>query len=172
MQEDRIYGLIAQAEDIQAHAVKLQASAEDALKRLPEAARSSIEGVAGEILVEAAQEASRGLVEASRGAAAASAAMKRTGFTLVFYLLLAALVIGCSSLAVFNLLIHSLVTERNELRQQVSDERSTLEELQSKSWNLELITYSDGRGIALPKGVKVEGIASLEDGRVIILLTK
>jgi len=150
---------------------EIQRSAEDALQRLPEAARSSIEGVAREILVEATQEASRGLLEASRETAAASAALIRSGAINAIYLLGVALVIVAIVYFGAKLFISNQFKEIASLRQQVAEEESTLKALKSKSWNLELETYNDGRGIILPKGVNVEKSGSLKDGRQIILIT-
>jgi len=150
---------------------EIQHSAEDALQRLPEAARSSIEGVAREIIVKAVQEASRGLLEASGGARAASASLIRSGAINAIYLLGVALVIGAIAFFGANLFISHQLEEIATLRQQVAEEESNLKALKSKSWNLELKTYNDGRGIILPKGVKVEKSGSLKDGRSIILIT-
>ena len=150
---------------------EIQRSAEDALQRLPDAARSSIEGVAREILVEATQEASRGLLEASRETAAASAALIRSGAINAIYLLGVALVIGAIAFFGANLFISHKLEEIATLRQQVAEEESNLKTIKSKSWNLELKTYNDGRGIILPKGVKVEKSGPLNDGRVVIFIT-
>ncbi len=70
--EDKIYGLIAQAEDIQGHAVKLQQVAQEAIKTLPEATRGAVRDAAREIIVEGTEKASRSLLDASSRATAAS----------------------------------------------------------------------------------------------------
>ncbi len=69
--EDKIYGLIAQAEDIQGHAV-LQQVAQEAIKTLPEATRGAVRDAAREIIVEGTEKASRSLLDASSRATAAS----------------------------------------------------------------------------------------------------
>lgn len=53
--EDKIFGLIAQAEDIQAHAVKLQQAAQEAVKTLPDATREAVRVQAREIITEASK---------------------------------------------------------------------------------------------------------------------
>jgi hypothetical protein len=58
--EDKIYGLIAQAEDIQAHAVALQRAAQEAVKTLPDASRGAVREAAREFIVQGAETASRG----------------------------------------------------------------------------------------------------------------
>lgn len=63
--EDKIFGLIAQAEDIQAHAVKLQQAAQEAVKTLPDATREAVRVQAREIITEASKNASEGLLRAS-----------------------------------------------------------------------------------------------------------
>jgi uncharacterized protein HemX len=63
-QEEKIYGLLAQAEDIQKHAVALQRVAGSTLKKLPEASRDAIWAVAEQCIVGEAKKASDGLLEA------------------------------------------------------------------------------------------------------------
>ena len=48
--QDKIFGLIAQAEDIQKHALALQRSAQDAVKTLPDASRAAVRDAAKEFI--------------------------------------------------------------------------------------------------------------------------
>ena len=48
--QDKIFGLIAQAEDIQKHAVALQRAAQEAIKTLPDASRTAIRDAAKEFI--------------------------------------------------------------------------------------------------------------------------
>ena len=50
--ENKIFGLIAQAEDIQKHAVALQRAAQDAIKTLPDASRAAVRDAAKEFITE------------------------------------------------------------------------------------------------------------------------
>ena len=47
--DDKLYGLIAQAEDIQKHAVTLQQVAQEAVKGLPGGYKEAVKGAAREI---------------------------------------------------------------------------------------------------------------------------
>lgn len=172
MQEDKIYGLIAQAEDIQAHAVKLQASAENALQRLPEAARRTFEEVGRETVTKTAQKASEVLLEASTIAIEASATLRSTGLLQGAFLIAVAILISGASMLILKFSLANRLEELSELRQEIISEKSMLEELQGKTWRLELIKYPDGgRGIRLPKGVKFSHAGQeKETGRIVLLL--
>lgn len=49
--EEKIYSLMVQAEDIQAHAVKLQREADAAIERLPEAVRDAMNRISRDTLI-------------------------------------------------------------------------------------------------------------------------
>lgn len=169
--EDKIFGLIAQAEDIQKYAVALQRSAQDAVKTLPDASRGAVRDAAREFITEAAEKASRSLLDASNEARATSAALRRTGLLQGVFLLAVALVIIGATYAAGSLLVKSRVEELAELKAQVTAERSTLDELRSKTWGLELVNYGDGtRGIVLPKGIKVDRTGAVQDGRAAVVI--
>ena len=171
MQDDKIFCLMAQAEDIQAHAVKLQAATEDALTRLPEAARRTFEAVARETFAETAQKASEGLLEASSEAKASASALRRTGLMQGVFLLAAGVVIIGALYFVAKMLFDSRITELAELKAAIRAEEGTLAELRSKTWGLELVNYGDGtRGILLPRGVKVDRSGAMKDGREAIVI--
>jgi hypothetical protein len=172
--EDKIFGLITQAEDIQAHAVKLQKVAQDVVRTLPEATRNAVRDATREIIVEGAEKASRGLLDASRGAekaagelraAHSSALLKHIGF-----LCLMAVLLSVTIYAGLGFFANRRAAELDELSAQVSVHRATLAELQSQTWGVELVNFRDGsRGIALSKG-EFERIAELQDGRSVVIL--
>ena len=132
--QDKIFGLIAQAEDIQKHALALQRSAQDAVKTLPDASRGAVRDAAREFITEAAEKASRGLLDASNEAKATSAALRRTGLLQGVFLLAVALVVIGAAYAAGSFLVKSRVDELAELKAQVTAERGTLDELRSKTW--------------------------------------
>ena len=72
-EQDKIYGLIVQAQEMQRFALEFRATAEDALKRLPDASRRAVSDAAQQILIEGAEKAAKSLLEASGGAIAAAA---------------------------------------------------------------------------------------------------
>ncbi len=169
--ENKIFGLIAQAEDIQKHAVALQRAAQDAIKTLPDASRAAVRDAAKEFITEGAEKASRGLLDASNEAKATSAALRRTGLMQGVFLLAVAMVVIGAAYVAGNLLVKSRVDELAELKTQIEAERDTLAELRSKTWGLELVKYDDGsRGIILPKGVKVDRTGAVQDGRIGVVI--
>ena len=169
--QDKIFGLIAQAEDIQKHAVALQRAAQDAIKTLPDASRAAVRDAAKEFITEGAEKASRGLLDASNEAKATSAALRRTGLMQGVFLLAVAMVVIGAAYVAGNLLVKSRVDELAELKTQIEAERDTLAELRSKAWGLELVKYDDGsRGIILPKGVKVDRTGAVQDGRIGVVI--
>ncbi len=174
MQDDeKLYGLIAQAEDIQKHAVTLQQVAQEAVKRLPEGYRDAVKDAAREILTGAAQNATTALLGACNEAKASSAALKRTGLLQAVFLLAIALIIAGASFGGLNWFVKSRLSELAELKAAIQVETATLADLQSKTWGLELVDYGkEGRGIVLPKGVKVDRTGELADksGRIGIVI--
>lgn len=83
-----------------------------------------------------------------------------------FFLLAVALVIGGVGFAVMGFIGKSKLAELNELKAAIQTEQAILDELQSKTWKLDLVRYEDGsRGIILPKGVKIERTGAIPDGR-------
>lgn len=169
--EDKIFGLIVQAEDIQKHAIALQRAAQDAVKTLPDASRSAVRDAAKEFIIEGAEKASRGVLEASNEAKATSAALRRTGLMQGVFLVVVALVVIGVAYAVSGFLVKSRVDELAELKAQVVTERGTLAELKAKTWGLELVRYKDGtRGIILPKGIKVDRTGAVQDGRSAVVI--
>jgi len=169
--EDKFYGLIAQAEDIQKHAVALQRAAQEAVKELPEAIRAAVRGEARVIIAKATESASTALLDACNEAKASSATLRRTGLMQGVFLLAAALVLGCAGFFAGNLLLKNRISELGEVKAAIQAEESTLVELRAKTWGLELVNYGDGtRGIILPKGVKVDRAGAVQDGRVGIVI--
>lgn len=176
--DDKIFGLIAQAEDIQAQTVKLHQTTQADIKTHLEAVRGEIRSATREIIEQGAKDATRGLLDAAKEAKAAAgegktsaALLRRTGlFQGAFLLLVALVVIGAVYFA-GSLLFKSRLEELAELRTQLAQERSTLDELQSKTWGLELVDWGkDGRGIILPKGVKFVRSGPIKDGREAIVI--
>lgn len=170
-EDEKIYGLIAQAEDIQRHAQELQHSAEDAVRRLPEATRGAIRGAADEILAESAKKATESLIRASEGASMAGAILRRTAVLQGVFLLAVALVVAGAGYFALGYVYRERLADLAEVKAQVQAERATLADVRRETWALELVTYSDGtRGIILPKGTKVDRTATVQDGRSVILI--
>jgi len=169
--EDKIYGLIAHAEDAQNTLRAFQATAQEAVKTLPDAARGAVRDAAREFIVQGAETASRELLGASSEAKAAASSLRRTGLLQGVFLLAVALVVIGAAYAAGALLMKSRVDELNELRTAIRAEEAILVELRSKTWGLELVKYQDGtRGIILPKGTKVDRTGAVQDGRTGIVI--
>jgi F0F1-type ATP synthase membrane subunit b/b' len=122
--EDKIFSLIAQAEDMQAHAVKLQQDAQDALKKIQDASKGAVKEAAREFIIQGAETASKGLVDASRGAEAAAAdirgAFSRACFVHVLWLILVALVVMAGLYFGTGYLISSRIAEAERLKREIA----------------------------------------------------
>lgn len=168
--EDKIFGLIAQAEDIQKHAIALQRAAQDAVKTLPDASRAAVRDAAREFIIEGAEKASRGILDASNEAKATSTVLRRTGLMQGVFLIAVALVMAGAGFAVMNFYGKSKLQELAELKAAIRAEEATLAKLQSKTWELELIIYAGGgKGIILPKGQRAEIRAQQDRNHVVFL---
>lgn len=143
--EDQLYGLMAQAEDIQEHAVKLQKTASEAI--------SALQGATQTV---GAEMRSRGLFWAVCGAA----------ILLVVGMLILA---GLKWAAEWTLA--DLYREAAEYRAEIAALKETSAKLTAKTWKLELIDYDTGqRGIRLPKGMAIDFTAQDKSNRTIIML--
>lgn len=171
--KDQIYGLMAQAEEIQTHAVKVQAAAQEALTRLPEATRDAVREAVKEIFTDKAAQACRGLSEAASDATDAAAKMTRVSTLQAVFLVIAALLIFGLAFGSLVYLSNSRLEELAALKAAVQAEQEKLAEITGKTWGLELTIYSDGtRGIILPKGMTVEKSGPIKGGREAILIKK
>ena len=170
--EDKIYGLIAHAEDAQNTLRAFQAAAQEAVKTLPNVARGSLRDAAREFIVQGAETASRGLLDASSEAKAAASSLRRTGFLQGVFLLTVALVVIGATYAAGALLAKNRVDELAELKAAIRAEEAILAELRSKTWELNLMEWADERSIILPKGVKVMRSGQMKDGREAIVISK
>jgi hypothetical protein len=169
--EETAFTALAVMEEAAKVTKEIQRSAEDALTRLPEAARRTFETVARETFAETAQKASEGLLEASSEAKASASALRRTGLMQGVFLLAVGVVIIGALYFVAQMLFDSRVTELAELKAAIRAEEGTLAELRSKTWGLELVNYGDGtRGILLPKGIKIDRTGAMQDGRAAIVI--
>lgn len=176
--EDEVFGLIVQAQEMQKYALEFRFTAEDTLKKLPEASREAINDAARLILEQGTRDASRSLQEAAKETKAAAdavsvsaALLKSTGLLQGVFLLLVVLVIMAALYFGGNLLFKSRIDELNELKAQIKAEQATLEKLKSKTWGLELVNYSDGTmGIILPEGVRFSHSGQVKDGRDAVVI--
>lgn len=166
-EEDKIFGLIVQAEDIQKHAIQLQSTVQEAIKTLPVVSREAIRDSTREFITEGVKNASKGILEASSEGRATAKLLKRTGlFQGIFLVMVAFVVIGCAY-GIGNYVISSRINELAGLKSAIQQERNTLAELQSKTWGLELAQYQDGtKGIILPKEATFSHSGQVADGRI------
>jgi hypothetical protein len=141
--EDKICGLIVQAEDIQKHAVALQRVAQDALKTLPEASRNAIKGVAREIITEATENASTALLGASNEAKAAAVALRYTGFLHGFFLVAVVLLVALACIVGLKWKIGRLVDESTELEKEIAVLQARASEFTQKAGKAVLTTCGE-----------------------------
>ena len=178
--EEKLFMLMAHAEDLQKLA---QASLQKVGQAVSHLENASVKAISGAVATEIDRtlentkkellEANKGLVGASAEAQATCALMKRTGLFQAVFLLAVALIIAGASFGGLNWFVKSRLSELAELKAAIQVETATLADLQSKTWGLELVDYGkEGRGIVLPKGVKVDRTGELADksGRIGIVI--
>ena len=139
---------MAQAEDMQAHAEKLQNGAEKTFAGLPLAVEQAGQKIRSTTLLGALFVLAVGLVVSSVAVAG------------VWW--------GTSRLRDEAAELRSTI---GTLKQYVAVEQRTLQELEGKTWRLELVQYREGgRGIILPKGLKFERAATLENEKTALII--
>lgn len=141
--EDKIFELMAQAEDLQKHAVKLQNEAKEVLSTLPLAVK------------EAGQE------------------IRSTGLQMALMALSIGVIVCIGAVATLLWSTDRLREERDSLKAAIQTEEINLANLQSKTWNIELMEWDNGeRGIILPKGVNFVRPVKVKDGRNAIVISR
>lgn len=131
--EEKLYTLMAQAEDLQTHAAKLQNKAQETFSALPLAVEQ------------------------------AGQKIRSVGLQLAFILLAFSCVTGGIVFAVLQWSTASLREERDALRTDIANlkatiqaEEATLAEMKSKTWGLRLLEDKNGRFIVLPKDTRMD----------------
>lgn len=131
--EDKLFELMAQAEDLQKHAAKLQNEAQKVFSALP-------------LAVEQAGQKIRSM-----------------GLQMAFILLAFSCVTGGIVFAVLQWYTASLLKDCDALRTEILNlkatiqvEEATLAEMKSKTWGLRLLEDKNGRFIVLPKDTRID----------------
>lgn len=172
--EDKIYGLIAHAEDAQRALRDFQVAAQEAVKTLPEAAKGAIRDAAREFIVQGAETASKGLLDASNEAKTAATSLRRTGILQGVFVLALGVVVAGGVSAYIRYDVGSLRDKADALRAEISTMEKTAAELAGKTWRLELVTWKDERGIILPRGVTAEALSTAPmtdgSGRIVVII--
>ena len=191
MNDTKVYGLMAQAEDIQKAAVELlrdshkaQLTLENVSKNALGAIRAGVRDEVGEILKQELRGASEGLLGLSEGVREAvssqvslahSTEQTIRGATWRFSLVLC--IIGglvAGGLWMFqDFVLDKAKKEHAALKQEIAALEEQAKKLKAKTWNLQLVEWDDGeRGIILPKGVRVKRTGQqVKDGREAIVIT-
>ena len=134
--EEKLFELMAQAEDLQNHAAKLQKEAQEVFSALPLAVEQS------------------------------GRKIRSTGLQMALILLAIAVVVCGASVAFIGWSTDSLREERAALKASIQAEEAMLAELKSKTWGITLWKWENGeRGIILPKGVTFVRQTKVKDGR-------
>lgn len=190
-EELQVYGLMAQAEDIQkeAEALLMEArEAQAALRNTPvnvlNAVRGGVKGEVREILkqeLKGVSEGLQGLLEGVQNAVGSQVSLAhaterkirgaRWQHTL-FLLLVGGLIAG--GLWMFqDFALEQAKKERAALTREIAILSEQAEKLKAKTWGVELVEWRDGgRGIILPKGMRVKHTGQVEDGREAIVITQ
>lgn len=134
--EEKLFELMAQAEDLQNHAAKLQNEAQETFSALPLAVEQ------------------------------AGQKIRSTGLQMAVILLAIAVVVCGASVAFIGWSTESLREERATLKAVIQAEEAMLAELKSKTWGITLWKWENGeRGIILPKGITFVRQIKVKDGR-------
>lgn len=175
--EERLFALMTHAEDLQRVAQSSLQEVGKAIQRMETGTGNAILGVIRAGIDETMQETKTGLTgaatelkEVSEEAKSTGEYMRRTGVILGLFLLTVAIVLAGGVFGVMHLVGKSRMNELAELKAAIRAEQSTLAELQSKTWGLELVQYQDGRGIILPKGIKIDRTGTVPDGRSAVVI--
>ena len=190
-EELQVYGLMAQAEDIQkeAEALLMEArEAQAALRNTPvnvlNAVRGGVKSEVREILkqeLKGVSEGLQGLLEGVQNAVDSQVSLAhaterkirgaRWQHTL-FLLLVGGLIAG--GLWMFqDFALEQAKKERAALTREIAILSEQAEKLKAKTWGVELVEWRDGgRGIILPKGMRVKHTGQVEDGREAIVITQ
>ncbi len=124
--EEKLFELMAQAEDLQSHAAKLQNEAQEAFSALSLAVEH------------------------------AGQKIRSTGLQIAFILLGVGMIVCGASVAFIGWSTESLREERVALRAAIQAEEAMLAEMKSKTWEVRLHETDKGRFIVLPKGTRLE----------------
>lgn len=139
--EEKLYTLMAQAEDLQTHAAKLQNKAQETFSALP-------------LVVEQAGQK-----------------IRSTGLQMAFMMLGVGVIVCVASTAFIGWSTDSLREEHAALKTAIQAEKATLAELESKTWRITLMEWDNGeRGIILPEGVKFVRPVKVKDGRDAVVI--
>ena len=134
--EEKLFELMAQAEDLQNHAAKLQKEAQEVFSALPLAVEQS------------------------------GRKIRSTGLQMALILLAIAVVVCGASVGFIGWSTDSLREEQAALKTAIQAEKATLAEMQSKTWGIKLTIFHDGtKGIVLPKGIKYDRHGKIEGGQ-------
>lgn len=176
--EEKLFTLMAHADDLQGIANKSLQAVNGAVKRLENdsanAIASSIRAGIDKTLADTKKElldATVGLIGASSEAKTTCALLKSTGLFQGVFLLAVGVVVSAIAVAGIWWGTSQLRDEAAELRAAIAALKGTAVQLEGKTWNLELVDYGkEGRGIILPKGVKVDRTGAVQDGRIGIVI--
>lgn len=124
--EEKLYVLMAQAEDLQKHAIELQNKAQETFSALPSAVEQ------------------------------AGQKIRSTGLQMALILLGLAIVVCGGSVGFFVWSTESLREEREQLDVEVRAAQASLEKMQAKTWGLTFQESEKGRFIVLPEGMTSE----------------
>lgn len=141
-EQDKLYGLMAQVEELQAHAQQLQNEAQKTFKELPLAV------------------------------AQASKEIKRRGLIQALFVVAVGVVVAVIAWAVVYWITTNARAEYAHLKKNIATLEETERLLTSKTWEIELAVWKNERGIILPKGTRFIRSGETDDGRIGIVISK
>lgn len=128
---------------------EIQRSAEDALQRLPEAARRTFETVARETFAETAQKASEGLLEVSSTANEAAKRLSAVWLQQGVFLVAIAIVLMAGFYFGSKFLLAGTMNDLATAREEVAELQKTVDKLSSKGGKAQISSCGDGRRLCI-----------------------
>lgn len=161
--QEKLFALMAHADDLQTHAQKMQAEAGQAIKSIPGEVRAAIGAEVHRLMEKEMENAKTALREATTALAhhadELESLKKWPLCTMLIAVLLffgALLGVGYYWLERGRELIAEQTAQLESLKASIQTEKATLAEMKSKTWGLSLYEDPKGRFIVLPKGIRVD----------------
>jgi len=177
MSKEELFILMSHAQDLQKQADTQLAAVGETLKGIEEGTGEAVAALIREDIKSSLAEANTALTEAAKSVRQASQharttsdLLRRTGLFQGLFLVAVAIILMAVIYCVINFVAKGYVEELAALKAKTEKEQATLNELSSKTWGLELRTYSVGtRGIILPKDTIFDRTVT-QNGRIAVII--
>lgn len=156
--EDKIYGLMAQAEELQEQTKNFISQAQTVLDELSSAAKKPVE---------------RATKELNKSIKKVEDDFSSTGMKFILVIGISILFIFLTCVFSFKYLLNGYMNDLEEIKYNIKNHQETLEQIQSETWGIKLIKYNDGSsGIVLPKTMQFNRAGKDNKGQWHIIIEK